>query len=298
MSSDSALAGSVSVTRARRRFDDGPIALVIFVICVVGVLYLAWQHRGESWLDPRHGWGYPLGIVGGSMMLALLLYPLRKRAKSMRTLGSVATWFRLHMILGIVGPVLVVVHSNFEIKSLNAAVALYSMLIVSGSGIVGRYFYGRIHRGLYGSKVEARELIAEAQGFRRDMDVDVRAAAQNVVLAALEREAMTQSRGFFSAVAHAVSLNVHAARSERELIADCDRELESWASQERWPARVRSRRIAEAHRKIRRYHDAVRRVGSLAVYERLFSAWHVLHLPLFFMLILTALIHVVAVHLY
>jgi len=193
---------------------------------------------------------------------------------------------------------LVVVHSNFEIKSLNAAVALYSMLIVSASGVVGRYFYGRIHRGLYGSKVEARELIAEAQGFRRDMGTDVKAAAQNVVLAALEREAMSQSRGFFSAVAHAVSLNSHAARSERDLIADCDRELVAWASQERWPARVRNRRMAEGRRKIRRYHDAVRRVGSLAVYERLFSAWHVLHLPLFFMLILTALIHVVAVHLY
>ena len=54
----------------------------------------------------------------------------------------------------------------------------------------------------------------------------------------------------------------------------------------------------EGRARIRRYHEVLRKTASLAVYERLFAAWHVLHLPLFYMLILTALIHVVAVHLY
>ena len=33
-------------------------------------------------------------------------------------------------------------------------------------------------------------------------------------------------------------------------------------------------------------------------YERLFSLWHVLHLPLFFMLLIAGIVHVVAVHVY
>jgi len=44
--------------------------------------------------------------------------------------------------------------------------------------------------------------------------------------------------------------------------------------------------------------DAVRRVAELATYERLFSLWHLLHLPLFFMLLVAGVVHIVAVHVY
>ena len=33
-------------------------------------------------------------------------------------------------------------------------------------------------------------------------------------------------------------------------------------------------------------------------YERLFGLWHVFHLPFFYMLVVTAIVHVVAVHMY
>jgi hypothetical protein len=55
---------------------------------------------------------------------------------------------------------------------------------------------------------------------------------------------------------------------------------------------------ADMQARIARYFRSLRRAGSLAVYERLFSLWHVLHLPLIVLLIITAIVHVVAVHLY
>lgn len=222
---------------ARKRPDDGPISIVIFVISVATVLYLAWSHRNDGYLTPESGIGYALGIVGASVMLALLLYPLRKRVRAMRAWGSVAAWFRLHMVLGIVGPVLVIIHSNFEIQSLNAAVALYSMLIVSASGIVGRYIYGRIHRGLYGGKLEAKELIADAQVFREGLGMSLHAAAWKQDLARLEREALRHAEGFFDALARAVVLSGHAGRSERTLLADFERETKSNAHREGMSAR-------------------------------------------------------------
>lgn len=282
----------------QRKSSDSAIGVFLFVASIAGVLYFAWSHREDGLINPEHGPGYMLGIAGASIMLALLLYPLRKRLKVMRSMGSVAAWFRLHMILGVIGPFLVVLHSNLETKSLNAAVALYSMLVVSASGVVGRYFYARIHRGLYGQRVEARELIADAQAFREGLGVDLGAAAWNAELSALEREAGRHANGFFSALAQSATLNAHARRSERRLRDDFDFELQERARRENWPDHVRRRRLSEGRDRIRRYHAAVRRVAALAVYERLFAAWHVLHLPLFFMLILTALIHVVAVHFY
>jgi hypothetical protein len=39
-------------------------------------------------------------------------------------------------------------------------------------------------------------------------------------------------------------------------------------------------------------------VAEFESYERLFSVWHALHLPLIFMLLLAASVHIVAVHVY
>ena len=43
---------------------------------------------------------------------------------------------------------------------------------------------------------------------------------------------------------------------------------------------------------------AARRVAEFEACERLFAAWHVLHLPLFVMLVIVGTVHVVAVHVY
>jgi hypothetical protein len=64
--------------------------------------------------------------------------------------------------------------------------------------------------------------------------------------------------------------------------------------------------IAAQRRRLRRaaaaYIDkrlvATRRVAEFQAYERLFSLWHALHLPLIFMLVIAAVVHIVAVHVY
>jgi hypothetical protein len=42
----------------------------------------------------------------------------------------------------------------------------------------------------------------------------------------------------------------------------------------------------------------VRRAAQFATFEKLFSLWHVVHVPFLCMLVITAVIHVVAVHAY
>ncbi len=38
--------------------------------------------------------------------------------------------------------------------------------------------------------------------------------------------------------------------------------------------------------------------SQLAVWERLFSLWHVVHIPFIYLLVLSGIVHVVAVHMY
>jgi hypothetical protein len=42
----------------------------------------------------------------------------------------------------------------------------------------------------------------------------------------------------------------------------------------------------------------MRQVAQLSFYERVFSMWHVFHMPLFILMVISALVHVLAVHMY
>ena len=92
-----------------------------------------WRISLLGLFTPGDNTGYWLGVVGSVMMLVLLSYPLRKYMRFARNWGNIKGWFWLHIILGVFGPLLILLHSNFQTGSLNAAVALYSMLLVAGS---------------------------------------------------------------------------------------------------------------------------------------------------------------------
>jgi len=113
-------------------------ARVVAVLCITAILWGYSSHL-ERFITPQRGLGYALGIVGGSLMLLILIYPTRKRLHALASLGGVPLWFNLHKLLGVIGPLIVLFHANFSFGATNSNVALVCMLVVSGSGIVGRY---------------------------------------------------------------------------------------------------------------------------------------------------------------
>ncbi len=269
-------------------------ALMIAAICAFGRHF-----RHARWLKADNGAGYWLGIVGALMLLALLIYPMRKRIRVIRSWGKVSTWFRVHMALGLLGPALIVVHSNYSLQSLNATVAFLSMLIVAGSGIVGRYLYGRIHKGLYGSKIEARELLAEAARLRASLGDNPGGASHwKARMSEFEKQATAPARS----LGDAFGAWMQSGARERAVRGDLETEIEMQLSLEAqrrgWAASSLRQRVKAAQQILDDYFLTLRRAATLAVHERLFSLWHILHLPLFVMLIVAAIIHVVAVHLY
>ena len=77
-------------------------------------LYLGWHLPTDRYITPKRGLGYALGIIGGSLMLLLLVYSLRKRISWLRFLGPTPSWFRFHMVLGVLGPLCILYHANFR----------------------------------------------------------------------------------------------------------------------------------------------------------------------------------------
>src|SRR5581483_1826902 len=257
---------AATTSSARNGMSVRVIWSVVALIVVV-----TWLVGRSGLYKPGSDFGYYLGLAGALAMLALLLYPLRKHVRWLHALGAMRQWFRLHMFLGIAGPTLILLHSTYHLGSVNATVAFYSMLIVAGSGIVGRFIYGKIHHGLYGRQATLREF-------------EQRALAPGAGL-------LSEAWRFFTLAPRARLLAFICRRG-------VDRALTRRAEKRRWPpAKLKARR-QNAKAMIRDYLHAVIDTAQFNTYARLFSWWHVLHVPLVYLLVVSAVVHVIAVHMY
>lgn len=125
-------------------FAQAPALDALIWVPAALLLGWGWSTRGDPALGP-HGWpGYLAGLFGALMMLATLGHSLRKR--QMRARLSVAWWYNLHVVLGVFGPVLVLIHARFAWRSINAGFALWAMLAVVASGVIGRYLLAPARR--------------------------------------------------------------------------------------------------------------------------------------------------------
>jgi hypothetical protein len=276
----------------------GTLANVGFVVAAIAV-YVGWTGRTGRPIDAAEGIGYVLGIAGGIPMVLLLLYSFRKRLSFMRYLGPIRHWFRAHMMFGVTGPVIILYHCNFQVGSLNSQVALYCTLLVASSGLVGRYLYAKIHHGLYGRKASLRELttqledssrrLSSGDGFIDDIREELRGMVEqslspaDSITGSLSRPVVMafQTRWLYYRMSWAVRRKLIARSVASPTVAQHRERLET-----------ATRRFLAQHLR------QIRRVSQFNACERLFSLWHVIHVPFFCMMVLSVIVHILAVHMY
>lgn len=280
--------------RKRRRFNDSAL-YVLLTVLVLG----AWQFTKLGYFKSGDDVGYWIGVAGGVMMLLLFSYPLRKYFRFAKRWGSVKWWFIGHMVLGIGGPLLILLHSTFHLGSVNAAVALFSMLIVAGSGVVGRFLYLRIHRGLHGERSNLAELQKAAGLAEGEMKSRFRfAPGVAEKLLAFEAQAVRSGDSLFVVLHRVIWLPVRQRMIYSACEAELSERLRTIGKERQWTRGQLRRRRHQAKALTQVYLRSVVRVAQFTAYERLFALWHVLHVPFVYLLILTACFHVFAVHAY
>jgi hypothetical protein len=268
---------------------------VLFLL-VCALLAFGWSFPTERYISPNRGAGYALGIVGGSLMLLLLVYSLRKRCSWLGFLGSTPSWFRFHMVLGVLGPLCILFHSNFSTGAANSNVALFCMLTVAGSGLIGRYIYAHVHHGLYGRKLQLQELRASAASLHAHSGSISFLPELGARLEAAEQRLLRAGSGLN--ILKPVVIALVSAQARWQLRGYVRRALRAGARTSPVIAAQRPRLRASARLYVERRLLATRRVAAFSSYERLFSLWHTLHVPLIFMMIIAAVVHVIAVHVY
>jgi hypothetical protein len=281
------------------------------IVAFAALALVAWEVRHGGLYKSANGFGYALGVVGGLMMLGLLLYPMRKRVRFMYEWGPLKYWFWFHMAGGILGPILILYHSTFHVRSVNAAVALVCMVLVVASGLVGRFIYRKIHHGLYGSHATLKDL---EQLMARELEA-LEPVLQKMPLVKQEVERFVTlvsycPEGTGRRALHFLSLGAKRIRAQWSVRFA----LRVYAASNVDRSKATDRRAANSGgrrseaRGDRRVHDLLRTISStlqaaqrraqFSTYEWLFSLWHVIHIPFLCMLVITALVHVLAVHIY
>lgn len=272
------------------------IGSTVTIFVLVG---LAWMVGHGYLYTAGSDLGYYMGLVGGLLMLSLLVYPLRKRLKWMDRMGSMPSWFNYHMIVGIGGPLLVVYHSTFRTGSMNGAVVLYTTLIVAISGVIGRFVYRHVHQGLYGEMISIEGTEQELKASTEAVQAEF-AYFPDVLsdLEAFRQSAMNPPASKIQKAWKFMILRNEGYRLADKLATKMKSSIRKALKKKETTRADGKKNYLAAKRLIISYVDAVCNAAHLRTWEYLFSMWHYLHIPFIYLLVISGIVHVVAVHLY
>jgi len=193
-------------------------------------------------------------------------------------------------------------HSTFHVKSLNAGVALYSMLLVAISGIVGRFIYKRIHQGLYGRKSNLDDLQKAVDLNQRETDrvsaVVIAATGVDEKLKKFRDLAFEHDLGIATRAWRFITFDWRRYRLTRKSRHELKRAVIHLAKAEGWDNRLIDQHLQEALMYVKRYLASVQVAAQFLAYERLFRLWHILHTPFVWLLGISGIVHVIAVNMY
>ena len=282
---------------------------MLFLLVITGLMFIGYFISLGHLYRAGDDVGYNLGLVGGIMMATILLYPLRKRVGIMKNWIILPKWFQWHMILGVLGPAIIMFHSTFQVYipyfhphgSINAAVAMLCTLLVSGSGIFGRFFYTKVHLGLYGRQATQQKLQEDLDATGEFKPIFSFAPVIQQKLEAFSNYAVNSSKVGQTKLWNILTLDVRATLLLRTLTRELEDIMYGDAHIKKWND-AQMKRLDQLFFQnvvfMQSYILAARDLAQFGTYEKLFSLWYIFHVPFVYMLVFSGIWHVIAVHMY
>jgi hypothetical protein len=274
-------------------------ALLLMGMLLYGLDYywLSAAHRALSskhaYLKPSGTIGLRLGMIGFFMFLLIYLYPLRKRWAWLGRQGSSRHWLDFHVLLGLAAPLVVTFHSAFKFNGI-AGIAYWIMIVVSLSGVVGRYIYAQIPRSLNFAELSFKEaqeqsavLAAQLQTLGILTPKDIASLVRLPDLQQAERMSLLVALGkmlFFDAV-----FPFRVWRLRQKMLWSHSRSLFAIAGFRRGENLPLERAIQLA----REQTLVSKKILFLSKSQKMFQLWHIIHRPFSYSFALLASIHVI-----
>lgn len=261
---------------------------------IIVILTSAWLQWGQFSFIADYSFIYDTGLAGGVLMLLALSYSLRKRLSIFRNAGKVEAWYYMHLCAGVSGPLLIIFHSTFAIKSINSLIAIVVMTMIVCSGALGRFLFTRLSFVMH-SKLEriSRE---EAQLFDTLVKYDSELIRKH--LSRLTLSCLTQPKTIFHIPYAYFLVRAQAAACYVAVGDQITRVLVEVAKRSQWDEQTLLVTIHSEKYYLRQYINTLMDVSIVRSCEQLLSKWRWFHAPLMYLLLLCALAHVWVVHAY
>lgn len=238
-------------------------------------------HEQYDSLKPTGVEGHGYGIIGSALLIVgVSVYSARKRIRKFAHWGKIANHLTFHIFLCLAGPMLIVYHSTFKLGGL-VAVSFWSMVAVVASGVVGRYLYVQIPKGIKGQELSVAELeqenkkIAEILETRYSLDPIFLRTVDAMALPTRPASSMSplQVLDFF------ILQSVRRQKKLRHALNQLKRTVDPSLT-------------GDIRRLLQRRLTYLRRIAFLSQFRQMFHYWHVVHLPFAIVMFVIMFIHV------
>jgi hypothetical protein len=268
---------------------------LLYAVALVAIVHLAWtglpyyltplierpRHEDFWALKPGGSLGHLYGVIGSSLMVIMLVYSLRKRVPFLKRLGKLRDWLDFHIFCGIIGPLLVILHSSFKVQGL-VALSFWSMIAVALSGVLGRYLYLQIPRARSGDALTLAE-VGELRGeltrkLREELNLpeEILAELDRIALGGISPDERLSTL-LFRLPFQAVSLRMRLRSFRQQL-----------QRQQGLPPPL----LREVTRLARQKAVLERRLALWDRLQRLFHYWHVFHKPFAVVMYVFMVVHI------
>ncbi len=234
-------------------------------------------------LKPSGTIGHLYGIVGSTLILVgVIVYSTRKRFRFFASVGTMKHFLEFHIALCLVGPILIAYHATFKLGGI-VGVGFWSMMAVVLSGIIGRYLWVQIPKGIEGQALSMKDLETENVRLLSLLKKHHEFSPEQTL--ALDRliDATMPSRGGVMKTLRVVLLHDVRLFFRR-------RALSAWLSANG----VTNDQVSACVSIAGRRSVLHRRILFLEQLQSAFRHWHVVHLPFTYILLIIFLVHVAA----
>jgi len=223
--------------------------------------------------------GLWLGVIGTALMVAMLSYTVRKKLTGAKWMGPVRGWLIFHIICGVFGPILIILHGGMRMPTGMIAMGFWFMVAVALSGVFGRYIYGFFPRTARGVELDLNQAAEDLARLKADLvaqtaSADAEQIGQAVVLA---QDIEMKVETFVQLVQFEFEVR-RRTRLIKGLLADAGLPDE---------ARKAATQTLLAQLTLRKSQE------TWDMSKRVFRYWHLFHLPLAKVMYLIIILHVV-----
>ncbi len=266
-----------------------------FVSSVVAVILIsAWLKWAQFRFVTEYDFIYNSGLVGGVLMLVALTYSLRKRLAVFKHAGKLESWYYLHLCAGITGPLVIIFHSSFAIKSFNSLIAIAAMALIVCSGALGRFLFTRLSFIMH-SKLE-RINQEEIELFDTLVKYDSEVIRKH--LSRLTLTCLTQPKTVFHIPYAYFLVRAQAAACYVVIGNQIAKVLVEVARRSNWDEQTLYITACSEKQSLRKYINTLMDVTLVRSCEQLLAKWRYFHAPLMYLLLICSLAHIWAVHAY